>query len=803
MNLSKIRVLLRKLFSRKTYAYAAYISYYKKLKIEDDSILLESRHGETFDGQIYYIAKELANNNEYDMFKIYLSSSKENIKKFENILRSNKINNIIPIECGTRKYYKLLASVKYLINDTSFKSFFVKKDGQIYLNTWHGTPLKTLGKKVKNDFQSLGNVQRNFLLADYLLYPNVFTMNHMIEDYMLENIATAKVLLSGYPRNIVFFDDIKRKEVKNELNLKDKEIFVYLPTWRGVVGNSESNASSDIERLKYIDQNLKTNQLLFIQFHPLDKKQIDYSLFKNIRSLPSEYEIYEFLNIADCLITDYSSVLFDFAITKKKIILFAYDESEYFADRGVYIGLDELPFPKVSNVKELLKEMNTSKKYDDKKFLADFCSYDNTDAIKTLCDRVILGKDNGIEEHEIPRNGKENILIYAGGLEKNGITSALLSLLSLVDIKQKNYYVVFRSSSIDANKNVLLNLPVDVNYIGISGRMNSTLFQLFCGGLYYIGLMNTKQYLKISGNPYKYDAKRLFGNSKFSRVIHFTGYEIGKIILFSQVDAKRIIYVHSNMVAEMKTRKNSHKKTLEYAYENYDKVAIVSEDIREYTKFFCENDNNFHVSENLIDYKTILEKANQNIQFDDTTDCNLELNELLYILNNKKAKVFINIGRFSPEKGHKRLIDCFDKLSQQSKEPIYLIIIGGHGKEYGSTLEYAQSKRSYDNIIIIKSISNPFPILKKCNYFVLSSTYESLGLVMLEADVLGLPVISTNIKGPRKFMEENGGTLVENSNEGIYQGMELLLKNKVKAMKVDYKKYNQQGLEQFLNLIDK
>ena len=89
---------------------------------------------------------------------------------------------------------RLLASAKYLINDATFPNYWIKKEGQVYINTWHGTPLKAMGRKVHNDV-FFGNVQKNLVNADYLLYPNIFTKDVMIRDYMLENISSNSYIL--------------------------------------------------------------------------------------------------------------------------------------------------------------------------------------------------------------------------------------------------------------------------------------------------------------------------------------------------------------------------------------------------------------------------------------------------------------------------------------------------------------------------------------------------------------------------------------------------------------------------------
>ena len=154
----------------------------------------------------------------------------------------------------------------------------------------------------------------------------------------------------------------------------------------------------------------------------------------------------------------------------------------------------------------------------------------------------------------------------------------------------------------------------------------------------------------------------------------------------------------------------------------------------------------------------------------------------------------------SPEKGHSRLIDCFSRVWNNHKD-IYLVIIGGNGKEYDILNEKIENLKCKNNIIFIKSVSNPYSILKKCDYLVLSSFYEGFGLVLAEADILGLPVISPDICGPKEFMRKNNGTIVENSNKGICSGMESLLNNEVKTMNVDYEKYNKEAIKEFYDLL--
>ena len=90
--------------------------------------------------------------------------------------------------------------------------------------------------------------------------------------------------------------------------------------------------------------------MLFVKLHPMAKNDVALDRFSHIRPFPDDCETYCFLNAADVLITDYSSVFYDFAITRKKCVLFTPDAADYEAERGFYRPLSSLPFPQTADV---------------------------------------------------------------------------------------------------------------------------------------------------------------------------------------------------------------------------------------------------------------------------------------------------------------------------------------------------------------------------------------------------------------------------------------------------------------------
>lgn len=795
----KLKKLKSKIITQIKQMY--YLHYYYKGKIIDNYILIESKQGEDLAGNMFYSLKEIVENHKD--YKVFLPVTQKSRKNIEKMLKNYNLENVQIINHNSLEYYKILGTAKYLFNDTTFPKVFTKKEGQIYINTWHGTPLKKMGKDVLNRRYAIGNVKRNFMFADYLVYPNDEMKDKMLSAYGLKNLYKGTILNAGYPRNAIFFNRESEKELRKKLKLENKQVFVYMPTWRGVMTKrkQDEQLGEIINLMRYIDENLNDNQILYVKMHVLVQKALKFGDFKHIKGFPTGVETYEMLNVADTLITDYSSVFFDYANTGKKVVLYTYDEEEYIRTRGFYYTLDELPFPKTYTPDELVKELNSPKNYDDTEFRKKFCTYDNIEAPKALIDYLLDGKEsNYVKPEQLKKDNRDNVLIYCSTLGLNGMTSSLISLMNVIDLNKENIIFSFRQKALAYYPMRLTKLPDNTDVFPIATGYIYSFKEAIADVLFYNLNINTRFVKKYIDRMYKREVKRLFGNAKFDKVIHFTGYEKKITGLFERFDAKRAIFVHNDMVSEIKTKGNQHYKTLKEAYNKYDRVVAVSEDIVEPIKKISGRDDNIVIVNNAHDYKTILKKSEMDIEYSNTTVSNVSKKVLEKLLNTDYTK-FINIARFSPEKGQKRLIDAFEKFYNKNPKSL-LIIIGGYGKLYESLHEYIKHLNCRYNVILIRSIDNPFPILKRCDLFILSSFYEALGLVLLEADTCGIPCFSTDVRGPRGFMKEHNGRLVENSEEGILKGMNEFMEGKIKPMNFDAEKYNQKVKEQYEKIFE-
>ena len=278
---NRTKKMFRMLIKRKP--GAKYLKYTETCPVMKNWILLDSQHGEDLNGNMFYLLKELQK-DQYAGFEVYVTVAKKRIEEFKRKLDFYGISRVKLLIKESNQYLKVLAAAGYLFNDTSFPTFFIKRKEQVYFNTWHGTPLKTLGKKTREDFYNIGNLQKNFNAADYLLYPSEYMMEHMIEDYMLANISHNKAALIGYPRNAIFFDDERRAQIRHQQGLDGKTVISYMPTWRGTLNNQDNgDYVEDLQKkLTEISEKLNTDQVLYLNVHPYLKDYIQIDGFTNV-----------------------------------------------------------------------------------------------------------------------------------------------------------------------------------------------------------------------------------------------------------------------------------------------------------------------------------------------------------------------------------------------------------------------------------------------------------------------------------------------------------------------------------------
>jgi len=355
-----------------------YRRYWYSCAVDEHAVMIEPGRGETVSGNMFALLKEIETDPEWAGFSPFFIVTDKTRAEAERKIAYYGFRRVKLVTRMSDEYLKLLASCKYFFSDNTYPVIFCKKPDQVLANTWHGTPLKHMGKAVLEGARGLNNVQRNYFMADYSLFPNAFTRDVFMDDYLLRANYSGGLVMLDYPRNDAFFDDAMRARIRSEQGLDGKRVYAYMPTWRGGDSGSVSTEAQIAEVSEYLsklDAVLEEDEVLYVNLHPFVAGALSYDSFSHIRTFPKEYETYDFLNVSDALITDYSSVMFDYAQTGRRIILFTYDLEDYIRDRGMYIDVRDLPFDICRSTDEVREALSSADKPDHREFNEEFCNY--------------------------------------------------------------------------------------------------------------------------------------------------------------------------------------------------------------------------------------------------------------------------------------------------------------------------------------------------------------------------------------------------------------------------------------------
>ncbi|NVM36983.1 MAG: CDP-glycerol glycerophosphotransferase family protein [Candidatus Lokiarchaeota archaeon] len=337
--------------------------FYSK-KIDEKLIILGAYGGEAFIGNTKYLFKFL---NEHSKYKIiWVTKSKSLIDKLNRdgyrALYTYSFNTI-----------KVLRKAQFVFLTHGFEDVlpidFSPKT--IIILTWHGTPIK----KINVDDRRL------LMIKKWGIRLRLKLQFHQYVDYLLSiaggdyekkvlctafRIPLKKLISLGYPRNDVLFrrDQDFVMEIREFYKIPPKidKILIYVPTFREDRKFNFPVSYSDLERLNNLLS--EKNYLLLIKAH-IYEREINFSMYKNIRLVEKGSDVQELLLISDLLITDYSSVIFDYLLKMKPILIFAYDYKDYLKKVGMYYNLQEIaPGPILYNADELINAIKNIEKVD-------------------------------------------------------------------------------------------------------------------------------------------------------------------------------------------------------------------------------------------------------------------------------------------------------------------------------------------------------------------------------------------------------------------------------------------------------
>ena len=371
-----------------------YLPYFFRYKVNDKVIIFECFNGRNYTCSPQAIYERLTKMKQFKDYKFvwsFIDVDKHQVMKSKNL---------IIVKHGSKDYYKYFSLAKYWIVNSIVDEGIIKKKNQIYVQCWHGTPLKRLRYDINVEgegFNSISEIRkRNDLDAkrfDYFISPSKYATEKFVSAFNLKKLGKDNIIIEeGYPRNDSLFNYNKKtvENIKKKLNVPlDKKVIFYLPTFRDNQHESGIGYVYDLMiDFESLRKKFKDKYVFLFSSHYFVANKINVDKYKDFVINVSGYDdINELYIISDIIMTDYSSIFFDFANLKRPMIFYMYDLKLYKNKlRDFYIDINDLPGPitqtqdELENVLENIDKISLEYKQKYKNFNERFNYLDDGDA---------------------------------------------------------------------------------------------------------------------------------------------------------------------------------------------------------------------------------------------------------------------------------------------------------------------------------------------------------------------------------------------------------------------------------------
>lgn len=241
----------------------------------------------------------------------------------------------IVVKADTFKYFYYALKSKFWITCVNIeRGLHFKKKKCRYLNTWHGTPLKTIG----ND--AGGRKGYDFSSMDLFCYASEYEKEISKRAF---NVKDSSLIPTGLPRNDTLYNTTQKEieEIKKRLSIPlDKKVILYAPTWRDSTDGGKSCSLAPPVTPDLWERELKNEYVVLFRMHAYTNKLIGINFNEVMRDYSEYPDINDLFKVSDILISDYSASIVDFSILERPILCFAYDYEDYKRERGLYLDFN-------------------------------------------------------------------------------------------------------------------------------------------------------------------------------------------------------------------------------------------------------------------------------------------------------------------------------------------------------------------------------------------------------------------------------------------------------------------------------
>lgn len=759
---------------------AQWLGCYRSAPLEATTVLYQSHGGAAMSCNPYAIFRELLADPEFAHFRhVWVLDSDAEIRLREQEYADRP--NVRFVRFKSPGYFKALAGAGYLIQNTSFPSYFTKRPGQVYVNTWHSAgAVKKMGFDLPHGNYGSRNVLRNLMMADFIVSPNVLMTRMFTDAYRLRGLYRGTILEFGYPRNDVTLTT-PRGEVLDELRRRGvqvdpaKKIILYAPTWRGTLSNIRGGAD-DLERFRAqvgADIDLDEYQILIKphQYHysRLTKEQKRSGLY-----IPRQFNANRLLAAVDVLVSDYSSIFFDFMVTGRPVLFYVPDLAEYAAERGLYFTPDELPGPVTDDAAAIASWINdldatvaaSAERY--ARVRESACTHEDGRASRRTVDAVFRGRTVAGAMAPLIDPGRRRVLFHAPDLDDHGATEALLALLDGLDPTRYDVSVAGVGHSPQSRRNVDRITGARV-FVRAGGRALTRAEIRALDYLERYGPTDRLARLLRLEPILEREWRRSFGDAEFDAVVDCSRYPSTFAWMAKQnTRAKLILWQHTDVAADLRNRAKwqlteagtapTTKAALAGLYRAADAVIAPSADLLAGDRAAFPGVRGFVAAESLVDAEGVRRLCAEAEAWRDAWQSRADLIVADVVTDETGAvrtlqlddappapeagepyRRFVTMGALSPEKNLANLVSAFGAFV--GEHPNARLFVIGSGPAEAELRQLVARPELAGRVCFTGWLPNPFTVLGRGDCFVLPSTYEGFSLAVAEARLVGLPVI--------------------------------------------------------------
>ncbi len=503
------------------------IKRFVKLPIEEKTIFFDAFSGLGILDSPRTLFKRMLEREEFKGYKFAWTVNKSKISQ-HNLDEFAKNPNVVFVRRFSKKYAKYLSVSKYLICNSSVPMYYARRPEQVYLNTWHGVPLKVMGyERIGQRVNSTENIVRNFLNATHIIGANHFTAERMFKTaYMFNGIYNGKLLDEPLPRTDTTKKISREESLRRlaEVGIKtDKKIIVYAPTWKGKLYNSVNIDLTELkEAIRALKNRINSKEYkVYLRVHYFIYRAISMDEELSKICIPFTIDTNELLPAVDILISDYSSIFFDFLSTGRPILFYVPDLADYSENRGLYIPMDKMPGPVSESLEDIADYINNIEQikidYADKysEMFEWCCSKEDGNVADRVIDDMFFGKACKTISC---KNDKKKLLIMADFTTSFVHQTRLLKYIDSIDYEK--YDVTLLSGKpiddiqIDTLENINKNVRILINdqEPNVNPSYEKNIYRRLLSGK--ISLTNACDAINT-----EHEWRRLVGSSEFEQLI--------------------------------------------------------------------------------------------------------------------------------------------------------------------------------------------------------------------------------------------------------------------------------------------